>query len=186
MRTRTNSNESDSFIETIRERLGPRHPRVGAIVSDGTSEQDLCDAMRTYDRAGCDVRLIAPREGLIQTWADRSLGHSFLVDQQIKKAALDDLDLLFIPGGDRAINAMSEDNEILRFVNDFTRSGKPVGLAKGASELLAQEDRFSVSETEVVAVAGNVALAGAHRAAGDAAVATLLLAADRSASKAAA
>ena len=106
---------------------GPSLP-VGILVADGFDEQQFCSAMKAFQSAGCETRIVSTRSGLVTgALADRS-GHSFMIDLAAKGASADDFHALFVPGGEASVQRLTQDEDVGALLADARAAGKPVGV----------------------------------------------------------
>jgi protease I len=105
-----------------------RNRTVAILATDGFEQVELTEPRKAVEDAGARTRLLAPRDGEIQGMHHDKPGDRFKVDGRVAEAKVDDYDALILPGGVANPDALRMDEAAVRFVRDFARSGKPIGV----------------------------------------------------------
>jgi len=81
------------------------------------------------ESAGAQTEVVSIAEGEIQAMNhDIDKGDKIAVDRLVSEASPDDYDALILPGGTMNPDNLRQDEHAVRFVQDFFRAGKPVGV----------------------------------------------------------
>lgn len=109
-----------------------RTRRIAALVGDGVDAEQLTSVRESLAAEGAVVEALAPTDGTV-AGAD---GERVSVDRALPTMASVLYDAVLLPGGP----ASGTDPDVLRFVRDAYRHGKPVGaLGSGVGILSALE-----------------------------------------------
>jgi len=100
--------------------------RVAIIATDGVEESELLEPRKALEEAGAKVDLISLKSGNIETWSDQDWGSSIPVTKTIHEATAADYDALMLPGGVINADRLRLDEDVVEFVGDIVRAGKPV------------------------------------------------------------
>jgi protease I len=102
--------------------------RVAFLATEGVEQAELEQPLQAVRDAGADVDLIDVDDGELQAFNHLDKGDRFPVDRTVSDARADDYDGLVLPGGVANPDRLRTDPAAVRFVRDFVRSGKPVGV----------------------------------------------------------
>ena len=109
---------------------------VAVLVADGFDEQQFCGALKVFQGAGCSVRIVSPKSGLVTgALFDRS-GHSFMIDELVGAASAESFQALFVPGGVASAERLAQDADATALVADIVAADKPVGMMGESARLL--------------------------------------------------
>jgi protease I len=102
--------------------------RVAFIATEGVEQAELTEPWKAVERAGGRPELISIEEGEVQAWEHFDKGDTFKVDRTIEEAQADDYDALVLPGGVANPDQLRADENVVSFIREFARSGKPIGV----------------------------------------------------------
>jgi protease I len=101
--------------------------RVAILATDGVERVELEQPRRALDDTGAITELLSIHFGEIQAREhDLEPAGSFPVDGLVSEAAVEDYDMLVLPGGTVNPDKLRIDEHAVRFVADFMGTGKPV------------------------------------------------------------
>jgi deglycase len=102
---------------------------IAILAADGVEQPELEQPRDAITRAGGDTELLSLEPGEIQAVnGDINPSVRFAVDKTVADASVDDYDGLLLPGGVSNPDNLRLDPDAIRFVQDFFKSGKPVGV----------------------------------------------------------
>jgi putative intracellular protease/amidase len=133
-------------------------PVVAVLVADGFDEQQFCQGVKVFQQAGWDVRVVAPRTGLVTGALSERAGHSFLIDRSSAAASADDFSALFMPGGSSSVARLAEDQSAAALIAALLAAERAVG-AVGASLTLLDQAAPEARDDRPIAIAGRVVAA---------------------------
>jgi protease I len=101
--------------------------RVAILATDGVERVELEKPREALDDAGAETTLLSIKTGEIQAREqDLNPAGTFMVDRLVSDASVDDYHALVLPGGTVNPDKLRMDENAVRFVREFVRSGKPV------------------------------------------------------------
>src|SRR5690242_16779938 len=102
--------------------------KVAILAADGVEEVEYSEPRRAVEEAGASAELISLKPGEIQAMNhDIEPGSKFPVDKAVADASPGDYDGLILPGGTVNPDKLRLDQDAVTFVQEFFKSGKPVG-----------------------------------------------------------
>jgi protease I len=102
--------------------------KIAIIATDGVEQVELETPRKAVEEAGAKTDLLSPQTGEIQAMnGDIEPASKFKVDKAIGDASADDYDGLILPGGTVNADRLRMENDVISFVQEFFRAGKPVG-----------------------------------------------------------
>jgi protease I len=106
------------------------HGRTIAIIAaDGVEQPELEQPRDAITQAGGTTELLSIEPGEIQAVrGDINPSVRFAVDKTVADASVDDYDGVLLPGGVANPDTLRQDPDVIRFLQDFFRTGKPVGV----------------------------------------------------------
>jgi len=110
---------------------------IAILIANGFKEDQITAVQRTLTKGKIPYKVLAPEQGLVNGWQNKSWGHYFTVDAQISAAMGSDYDVLVIIGGSRGVEKLKTNPHTRRIVNHFLEAGKPIAALGEAAELLA-------------------------------------------------
>lgn len=103
--------------------------RIAILAADGVEHVELEQPRQAVEDAGADTELLSIHSGEIKSMeSDINPKGSFTVDREVSDASPDDYDGLILPGGAVNPDNLRVDGDAIRFVQQFFRTGKPVGV----------------------------------------------------------
>ncbi len=115
--------------------------KIAFIATDGVEQVELEDPRQAIEDAGAETELISLEEGEIQAMnGEIEKGDTFEVDRVIGDADVDDYDGLVLPGGVANPDKLRTSDEVVKFLQDFFATGKPVGAICHAPWTLVEAD----------------------------------------------
>jgi protease I len=102
---------------------------IAIIATDGVEQVELTEPRKAVENAGATTVLLAPEAGEIQAMnSDIDKADTFPVDKAIRDASPDAFDGLILPGGTVNADRLRLENDVVSFVQEFFKSGKPAGV----------------------------------------------------------
>ena len=115
--------------------------KIAIIATDGVEQIELEDPRQALEDAGAETELVSLEEGEIQAMnGEIDKGDTFPVDRVIGDVSVDDYDGLVLPGGVANPDKLRASEEVVRFVQDYFATGKPVGAICHAPWTLVEAD----------------------------------------------
>jgi protease I len=103
--------------------------KIAIIATDGVEQPELEQPRDAITGAGGTTELLSPETGEIQAVnSDINPSVTFTVDKAIADANVDDYDGLLLPGGVANPDTLRTDEHVISFLQDFFKTGKPVGV----------------------------------------------------------
>src|SRR5688572_19860333 len=103
--------------------------KIAIIAADGVEQVELEKPRETVEQAGAETELLSIQTGEIQAMnRDIDQGDKLQVDKAVSDASVDDYDGLILPGGVANPDNLRADEDVIRFLQDFFETGKPVGV----------------------------------------------------------
>jgi protease I len=103
--------------------------RIAIIATDGVEQVELKTPRDAVEEAGGSTVLLSVGEGEIQAMnGDIEPADKFDVDQAVADASPGDYDGLILPGGTVNADRLRVDSDVIAFVQDIFKAGKPVGV----------------------------------------------------------
>lgn len=115
--------------------------KIAILAADGVEEVEYLKPRKTVEQAGASVELISIERGEIQAMNhDIEPASKLAVDKTFSDASPDDYDGLILPGGTVNPDKLRQDRDAVQFVQEFFKSGKPVGAICHGPVLLVEAD----------------------------------------------
>ncbi|QRP48253.1 type 1 glutamine amidotransferase domain-containing protein [Amycolatopsis sp. FDAARGOS 1241] len=115
--------------------------KVAVLAADGVEQVELERPRAAVTDEGASVDLVSLRDGEIQAMnGDIDKGDKFRADRAVADVSSGDYDALLLPGGTMNPDNLRSDPEAVKFVGDFVRAGKPVGVICHGPWTLAEAD----------------------------------------------
>jgi protease I len=103
--------------------------RIAIIATDGVEQVELVKPREAVEHAGASTELLSPQSGEIQAMnGDIEPADKFSVDKPVADASAGDYDGVILPGGTVNADRLRIDGDVISFLQEFFRSGKPVGV----------------------------------------------------------
>ncbi len=115
--------------------------KVAILAADGVEQVELEQPRDAVHEAGATTELLSLDDGEIQAMNQEiDKGDTFSVDKKVAEASPDDYDGLILPGGTVNPDKLRLDEDAIRFLQDFFKTGKPVGVICHGSVTLVEAD----------------------------------------------
>ena len=115
--------------------------KIAILAADGVEEVEYTKPREAVEQAGASVELISLERGEIQAMNhDIEPASKLAVDKTVSDASPDDYDGLILPGGTVNPDKLRLDPDAVQFVQEFFKSGKPVGAICHGPVLLVEAD----------------------------------------------
>ena len=102
---------------------------VAILAADGVEQVELEQPRDAVQSAGARTELLSLETGEIQAMnQDINKGDTFTVDRAVSDASVEDYDGLLLPGGVANPDNLRVDADAIRFVQEYFKTGKPVGV----------------------------------------------------------
>ena len=103
--------------------------RIAILATDGVEQAELEQPREAVTREGARAEILSLSDGEIQAMNhDIEPADTFTVDTAVKEASAADYDALILPGGTVNADRLRMDPDVVGFVQEIFRSGKPVGV----------------------------------------------------------
>mgnify|MGYP001052953837 CR=1 FL=1 len=112
--------------------------KVAMIAADMVEQVELVEPRKALENAGATTELISIKPGKIQAFKHFDPADEIDVDRTIEEADASDYDALLIPGGVGNPDQLRMDENVIAFVQDFFRDGKPVAAICHAPWVLVE------------------------------------------------
>ena len=114
--------------------------RVAFLATDMVEQVELTEPWKAVEAAGGKSELVSLESGEIQAFDHYDKADRFHVDRAVGDVSTEEYDALVIPGGVGNPDTMRLDDNAVRFVREFVRSGKPMGVICHAPWMLVEAD----------------------------------------------
>ena len=98
------------------------------VAQEGVEQVELTEPWNAVKGAGADPELIAPEEGTVQAFNHLDKGSTFPVDRTLEEVRTQDYDAVVLPGGVANPDELRLEERAVRFLQDFSAEGKPIGV----------------------------------------------------------
>jgi protease I len=102
--------------------------KIAIIAAEGVEQVELVEPRKAVEEAGAEIELLSIEDGEIQGMNHIDKGDTFKVDKLVGAASVDDYDGLILPGGVVNPDNLRTDEGVIKFLQDFFATGKPVGV----------------------------------------------------------
>jgi len=103
--------------------------KVAILAADGVEQVELEQPRQAVEDAGAETELLSIDTGEIQAMnQDINKGETFAVDKAVGDASVDDYDGLLLPGGVVNPDNLRVDENVISFLQEYFKTGKPVGV----------------------------------------------------------
>jgi protease I len=101
---------------------------IAFLAADGVEEVEYVRPKQAVEQAGGRTELISLEDGEIQAMnSDINPASKLAVDKRVAEVSAGDYDGLVLPGGTVNPDNLRQDDDAIRFVQEFFKAGKPVG-----------------------------------------------------------
>jgi protease I len=102
---------------------------IAILAADGVEQVEYERPKQAVEEAGAATELLSLDDGEIQAVeSDLNPKDKIAVDKKVADASPDDYDGLILPGGTINPDNLRMDQDAIKFVQDFFKTGKPVGV----------------------------------------------------------
>lgn len=102
---------------------------IAFLAADGVEDVEYERPRQAVEDAGARTELLSLGDGEIQAVeSDLNPTRTLPVDKPVRDASVDDYDGLVLPGGALNPDHLRQDEDAVHFVQDFFKTGKPVGV----------------------------------------------------------
>jgi protease I len=103
--------------------------RIAILATDGVEQVELEQPREAVTREGARTEILSLSDGEIQAMNhDIEPADTFTVDRAVREASAADYDALILPGGTVNADRLRMDPDVVGFVQEVFRAGKPVGV----------------------------------------------------------
>ncbi len=103
--------------------------KIAILAADGVEQVELEQPRDAVTRAGAQTELLSIDSGEIQAVnGDINPADTFAVDKEVASASVENYDGLLLPGGVLNPDNLRQDEDAVGFVQEFFKTGKPVGV----------------------------------------------------------
>jgi protease I len=103
--------------------------KIAIVATDGVEQVELEKPRQAVQEAGGETELLSPEPGEIQAMNhDLEPADTFPVDKSISDVSAADYDALILPGGTVNADKLRIEEDVVSFVKDVFKAGKPVGV----------------------------------------------------------
>lgn len=110
------------------------------LATDGYERSELRVPLEELQKAGADVKIASIKSGQIKSWDETDWGDSVEVDLLASDAKAENFDAIVLPGGQINPDVLRTNEDAMRVVRDFVKSGKPIAAICHAPWLLVEAD----------------------------------------------
>ena len=115
--------------------------KIAILAPDGVEQVELTEPRSAVQNAGAETELLSLASGEIQGMnGEINQADTFKVDKVVGDASVDDYDGLVIPGGVANPDNLRADADAISFVQEFFKTGKPVGVICHGPWVLIEAD----------------------------------------------
>jgi protease I len=100
--------------------------RVAILATDGFEQVELTEPRKALQEAGAQTHILSLKRDDIRGWKFTDWGDTVPVDKTVDSAEIHDYDLLLLPGGVQNPDKLRVNENAVRFIGEFFKSGKPV------------------------------------------------------------
>jgi protease I len=103
--------------------------KIAILAADGVEQVEHDQPRAAVEQAGAQTELLSIDSGEIQAVeSDINPTEKIAVDRRVSEASVEDYDGLILPGGVANPDNLRLDEGVVRFVQNFFATGKPVGV----------------------------------------------------------
>jgi protease I len=115
--------------------------KIAVLAADGVEQVELIEPRKAVEEAGAETELVSLESGEIQgVNSEINPADTFAVDRVVGDASVEDYDGLIIPGGVANPDNLRADADAVSFVQEFFKTGKPVGVICHGPWVLVEAD----------------------------------------------
>ena len=114
---------------------------IAILAADGVEQVELERPREAVEQEGAETELLSIDSGEIQAVeGEINPSEKFSVDRKVAEASVNDDDGLILPGGVANPDNLRADEGAVAFVQEFVKTGKPVGVICHAPWILIEAD----------------------------------------------
>jgi protease I len=138
--------------------------KIAIIAAEGVEEVELVKPREAVENAGAQTELLSIDDGEIQSVnGDLNKSETYAVDKLVADASVDDYDGLILPGGVLNPDKLRVEEPVIKFLQDYFKTGKPVGVICHGPWTLVEADlvrdrkitSYPSVKTDIVNAGGN-------------------------------
>lgn len=114
--------------------------KIAILATDGFEKSELFEPLEKLKEQNAQVDIISIKRGKIKSWDQDNWGEELMVDHHLSEVTEKDYNALVLPGGVINPDLLRVEEDVLSFIRDFFKSGKPVAAICHAPWLLASAD----------------------------------------------
>jgi len=115
--------------------------KIAILAADGVEQVEFEQPKRAVEQAGASTELLSIKTGEIQAMNhDIEPADKLTVDKAVTDASVGDYDGLIIPGGAVNPDNLRLDADVIAFVQEYFKTGKPAGVICHGPWLLVEAD----------------------------------------------
>jgi catalase len=119
-----------SMAHTVKDTIKTR--RVAILAADGVDETALTSMTQALRAAGGQAKIVAPRLGFLRS----TNGAEVPIDFSLLTAGSVLFDAVYVPGGDRSVEALQGEAKALHFINEAYKHCKTIAATGAGIDLL--------------------------------------------------
>ncbi len=96
------------------------------LAADGYERSELRVPLEELRNRGANVKIASIKAGEIKSWDKKDWGDTVPVDLEAKNVNAEEFDALVLPGGQINPDILRDNQDAMKVVRDFVKSGKPV------------------------------------------------------------
>lgn len=132
------------------------------LATDGYERSELRVPLDELRKRGANVKVASIKTGEIKSWDKKDWGDTIGVDLEAKNVKVEDFDALVLPGGQINPDLLRANEDAVRVVRDFVKSGKPVAAICHGPWLLVEADALrGLKATSYRSIRSDIRNAGA-------------------------
>ncbi|MFT2213659.1 DJ-1/PfpI/YhbO family deglycase/protease [Rhizobium giardinii] len=137
--------------------------KILILATHGYERSELRVPLDELKKRGAQVKVASVKKEPIKSWDNKNWGDTVDVDLLAKDVNIDDFDALVLPGGQINPDILRLDEDAMRVVREFVRSGKVVAAICHAPWLLIEADAVrGRNATSYASIKTDMKNAGAH------------------------
>lgn len=114
--------------------------KIVILATDGYERSELRVPYEQLKEKGAVVKIASLEEREIKSWDEKNWGDAIGVDLLAKDVRIEDFDALVLPGGQINPDVLRANDDAMRVVKEFVKSGKVVAAICHAPWLLIEAD----------------------------------------------
>ncbi len=137
--------------------------KILILATHGYERSELRVPLDELKKRGAQVKVASAKKEPIKSWDNKNWGDTVDVDLLAKDVNIDDFDALVLPGGQINPDILRLEEDAMRVVREFVRSGKVVAAICHAPWLLIEADAVrGRNATSYASIKTDMKNAGAH------------------------